>query len=77
MATSERAKRFAYQALLLKVSNQLSSDNLRDLKHLLKDEFPTSSLDTAAQGTNLFTLLQQKGIMRERERERERERGNR
>lgn len=61
MATSDFTKRLAYQGMLLNVSNRLSSDNLRNLKYLVKDDLPADKLEDATQGTVLFTLLQQQG----------------
>ena len=66
MATEQaiaRSKTLAFKALLLKLSNKLSSDNLKDLKHLLKDEIPTSKVEQATQGTDLFEALSERDVI--------------
>lgn len=66
MSTEEavaRGQNLAFKALLLRVSNKLTSDNLKDLKHLLKDQIPTSKIETATQGTDLFQALSEKDFI--------------
>ena len=55
------SQRLAYKGMLLKISNHLSSANLRDLKHLLRDELPADQLNEATQGTDIFNLLEVRG----------------
>ena len=66
MATEEaiaRSKSLNFKALLLKISNKLSSDNLKDLKHLLKDEIPASKMEMATQGTDIFQALSERNLI--------------
>ena len=56
------SQRLAYKGMLLKISNHLSTENLRDLKHLLGDDLPSDQLSEATQGTDIFKLLEVRGM---------------
>ena len=61
MAEDEyRVKRLEFRRMLLKLSDRLSTDNLKDLKHLLTDEISKVKLESVHQGTSLFEALEEK-----------------
>ena len=55
-------KRLEYRKALLKISDRLSTDNLQGLKVLLRDVVGQAKLDAARQGTDIFEVLDEKGI---------------
>lgn len=61
MAASEKSRKMAYNAMLLKVSNRLASEDLRNLRFVLQDDIPAAKLEEASCGTDIFTAMQQKG----------------
>jgi hypothetical protein len=49
--------------MLLKVSDKLSSDNLKDLKYLVNDQVPKVKLDASDQAIGIFEVLEEKGLI--------------
>lgn len=56
----EMRKRLEFRKMLMKVSDRLSSENLDNLRHLLKDEIPKARLEVAKQGIDMFEALEEK-----------------
>ncbi|KAM5138055.1 FAS-associated death domain protein [Mantella aurantiaca] len=46
-----------FNVLLLKISDKLSDDELRDMKFLCKDKIPKKKMETITKPTDLFTKL--------------------
>lgn len=60
MADEIMKKRLEFRKMLLKVSDRLSSENLKNLKHLLSSEVPKAKLESAAQGIDIFEILEER-----------------
>ena len=58
---NESKIKFEFRKLLLKISDRLSSENLRELKHLLVDQITKVKLETAEQGIDIFNILDERG----------------
>lgn len=58
----ERKKKLEFKTLQLKVSEKLSRDNLKDLKHLVMDEIAKVRLEDVTEGIDLFAALEEKGM---------------
>lgn len=52
--------RLEFRMMLMKVSDRLSSENLDNLKHLLRDEIPKAKIEAAKTGIDLFESLEEK-----------------
>lgn len=63
MAEEEEKKNFEFKKILLKVSDRLSSENLRDIKMLVRDQVPTVQLDKWDKGTDAFLYFEQRGAI--------------
>ena len=56
----QRRKRLEFRKMLLKVSEGLSSENVADLKHLLRGDIVQSKLEASSRGIDIFELLIEK-----------------
>ncbi|XP_003387950.1 PREDICTED: FAS-associated death domain protein-like [Amphimedon queenslandica] len=56
----QRRKRLEFRKMLLKVSEGLTSENVADLKHLLRGDIVQSKLEGSSRGIDIFELLIEK-----------------
>ena len=59
-AEEESKKRLEFRKMLLKVSEGLSSEDLDNLKHLLRGEIVQVKLDSCKRGIDIFESLEEK-----------------